>query len=41
MAMVTERSHADILSDKPVAPDAVSVTMPAYPIDAPEIARTA
>src|SRR5438270_9943921 len=32
MAMVTERSHADILSDKPVAPDAVSVTMPYHRI---------
>jgi hypothetical protein len=28
MAAVAERSHADILSDTPVAPDQVSVTMP-------------
>jgi hypothetical protein len=28
MAAVAERSHADILSDTPLAPDQVSVTMP-------------
>jgi hypothetical protein len=28
MAAVAERSHADTLSDPPLAPDPVSVTMP-------------
>src|ERR1700757_1276812 len=33
MAVVAERSHADILPDTPAAPDPVSVTMPARGID--------
>src|SRR6516164_6627299 len=36
MAAVAERSHADILSDTPLAPDPVSVTMP----HAPPVSRT-
>src|SRR5215813_3901583 len=42
MAVVAERSHADILSDPPLTPDPVSVTMPLEAILAPaRIAETA
>jgi hypothetical protein len=36
MTAVAERSHADILSDTPLAPDRVSVTMPFVHISALE-----
>jgi hypothetical protein len=41
MAAVAERSHAGILSDTPLAPDSVSVAMPAEPISPADEGRKA
>jgi hypothetical protein len=41
VAAVAERSHAGILSDTPLAPDPVSVTMPAEPISPADEGRKA